>query len=109
MRRLVRTSLLMLLLLSLMPATMVWGQSIGVTVGEITVYNESGFEVTIYISGNEVGKLDPGYSRTYKVPLGSHRVEARTDSRYGKSGYIDFNLTGTYPYDQWYIKNHDLN
>lgn len=109
MKRLVRSTLTALLLLLLTPPGLVLGQSIGVTVGEITVYNESGFEVTIYISGSERGKLEPGYSHTYKVPLGGHRVEARTDSRYDKEGYKDFVITGTYPYDQWYIKNYDLN
>ena len=109
MKRLVRSTLTALLLLLLTPPGLVLGQSIGVTVGEITVYNESGFEVTIYISGSERGKLEPGYSHTYNVPLGGHRVEARTDSRYDKEGYKDFVITGTYPYDQWYIKNYDLN
>lgn len=109
MKRIVRSILTLTLLLAAVTAPTVWGQSIGVTVGEISVYNESGFEVVIYISGSERGKLEPGYSHTYKVPLGGHRVEARTDSKFDKEGYKDFVITGTYPYDQWYIKNGDLN
>lgn len=81
----------------------------GATSGEITVTNESGFEVIISISGSERGKLEPGYSRTFKVALGDHRVEARTDSRFDKRGYKDFVISGTYPYDYWYLKNSDLN
>lgn len=79
------------------------------TSGEISVYNESGFEVTIYISGNERGKLEPGYSKTYRVPLGGHRVEARTDPKFDKEGWKDLVLSSTYPYDSWYIHNADLN
>lgn len=85
------------------------GQSTGAKVGEITVYNESGFDVEITISDKDRGKLEAGYSKTYRVPLGEHRVEAETDSRYDKSGYKDFVISGTYPYDSWYLKNSDLN
>lgn len=79
------------------------------TSGEITVYNESGFEVYIYINGSERGRLDPGYSKCFRVPLGEHRVEARTDSKFDKDGHKDFVLTGYYSYDSWYIHNSDLN
>lgn len=108
MNRIGRT-ICLTLLLALLPVAGVRGQSIGATHGEITVYNESGFEVVIYISSNERGKLEPGYSKTYRVPLGSHRVEARTDPKFDKEGYKDFVITATYPYDVWYIKNADLN
>ena len=109
MKRIVRSiSLALLLLLAAGPAT-VTAQSVGATSGEITVYNESGFEVTIYISSSERGKLEPNYSRTYKVPLGSHRVEARTDPKFDKDAYTDLVISATYPYDSWYIHNADLN
>lgn len=97
------------LLLALVVPTAVSGQAIGATSGEISVYNESGFTVTIYISDSERGVLDPNYSKTYKVPLGSHRVRAVTDSKFDKEGYHDFVITSTYPYDSWYIHNGDLN
>ncbi len=97
------------LLLALIAPSAVNGQAIGATSGEISVYNESGFRVTIYISDSERGVLEPNYSKTYKVPLGSHRVRAVSDSQYGKEGYHDFVITSTYPYDSWYIHNRDLN
>lgn len=79
------------------------------TSAEISVYNESGFEVTIYTSGRERGRLEPNYSKTYRVPLGECRVEARTDSKFDKEAYKDFVFTAYYPYDSWYIHNDDLN
>ena len=97
------------LLLTLVAPTAVSGQAIGATSGEITVNNESGFRVTIYISGSEKGVLYPNYSKTYNVPLGSHRVRAVADSQYGKEASIDFNITSTYPYDFWHLHNRDLN
>jgi hypothetical protein len=108
MNRIVRSIVLALLLIAVTPVS-VFSQSIGATSGEITVYNESGFEVTVYISGSEKGKLEPNYSRTYKVPLGSHRVEARTDAKFDKEAYTDLVISATYPYDSWYIHNADLN
>lgn len=109
MTRIVKLFSLLLLTAVLAGPASVSAQSIGATSGEITVYNESGFEVYIYISSSERGKLEPGYSKTFKVPLGDHRVEARTDSKFGKSGYKDFVITSTYPWDGWYVKNGDLN
>lgn len=108
MKSIVKSVFVALFLMIAAPVN-VGAQTIGATVAEITVYNESGFEVYISISGYDKGKLEPGYSRTYKVPIGGHRVEARTDSRFDKRAYIDLVLSSTYPYDQWYIKNSDLN
>ncbi len=109
MKRLVRLFSLLLLAAVMAGPVSVSAQSIGATSGELAIYNESGFELYIYISGSERGKLEPGYSRTFKVPLGDHRVEARTDSKFDKDGYKDFVLSSTYPWDAWYIKNGDLN
>ena len=108
MKRISKTMLALSMLLALAVPSAVSGQVIGATEGEISVYNESGFRVTIYISDSERGVLDPNYSRTYKVPLGGHRVRAVSDSQYGKEGYHDFVLTSTYPYDSWYIHNSDM-
>ncbi len=94
-----------LVLLAAVPQTVV-AQA---THGELTVYNESGFQVTIYINSNERGVLDPGYSKCYRTQLTGFRAEARTDPKFGKQGHKDFVLTSTYPYDSWYIHNDDLN
>lgn len=109
MRRIAKMIVGLSLLLALVAPSAVSGQAIGATSGEISVYNESGFRVTIYISDHERGVLDPNYSKTFKVPLGSHRVRAVSDSQYGKEGYHDFVITSTYPYDSWYIHNSDMN
>ncbi len=108
-KRLSRPLMVFCLLLALLAPTAVSGQAIGATSGEITVNNESGFRVTIYISDSERGVLDPNYSKTFKVPLGSHRVRAVSDSQYGKEAYHDFVITSTYPYDFWHIHNRDMN
>lgn len=106
MKRIALAFILSLLALFAASPTPVTAQA---TSGEISVYNESGFEVYIYISSRERGRLEPGYSKTYKVPLGEHRVEARTDPKFDKDGYKDFVISAYYPYDSWYIHNSDLN
>jgi hypothetical protein len=108
MKRIVILLCLFLLVLAAVPAS-VLGQSIGATSGEISVYNESGFDVFISISDHDRGKIEAGYSKTYRVPLGEHRVVATTDPKFDKEAHADFVISGTYPTDSWYIHNDDLN
>lgn len=108
MRSIAKAVFTVMLLLAVAPMN-VGAQTVGATSGEITVTNESGFELYLTVGGYDKGKLEPGYSKTFNVPIGGHRVEARTDSKYDKRAYYDFVLSSTYPYDWWYIKNSDLN
>lgn len=107
MRKFIGAFLFVLLAL-FMSQVPVIGHDHGVS-GEITVYNESGFDVTIRIADRDRGKLEAGYSKTYRVRLGEVRVEAETDSKYDKSCHKDFVLSKNYPYDSCYIYNSDLN
>lgn len=86
----------------LLPALAAWAGT-----GAMTVINESGLSLSIYMDGSKKCTLGPGQSKTLEdIPDGAHEFQARTSSgevKFSKQLRIVAGRTG-----KWTLKHSNL-